>query len=170
MDAHYSDLMPGCEVLSTSAEPYPIPQHVFDALVEKWVGGADLTAREKVLFDYVTDVNEVALAERKLSLVDVADMMGLSDEQLEALGMALTIDGSIGADAEEDPYAWKDHDGGACPVSEDTQVFVRYHAAGERGPGFAGYWFWDYSNYRVASGPETYDIVAYRLARPDEVK
>ena len=168
MDAHFSELIPGCEILSPSAEPYPIPQHVFGALVEKWVGGADLTDREKVLFDYVTDVNDVSLAERKLSLVDAADLMGLSDEQLEALGMALTIDGSIGADAEEDPYAWKDHDGGACPVSEDTQVFVRLRSGHEHlTPDSAELWNpWTWSH----DFSDRENILAYRLARPDEVK
>lgn len=148
-----------------SSEPYPVPQHVFDKLVEKFVGGATLTEREKTLWDYLTQVNETALMERKLALVETTDYLDVSDEQLAALGMALTIDGSVGSD---DPYARRDHDGGKCPVSKDAMVFVRFRDGTDcRQPNKAGLWApWDWG---YDTNPD-YNIVAYRLARPEEIE
>lgn len=147
-----------------SSEPYPVPQHVFDKLVDKFVGGEALTEREKTLWDYLTQVNETALMERKLALVETTDYLDVSDEQLAALGMALTIDGSVGSD---DPYAWKDHDGGECPVSKDAMVFVRLRDGTEsRQPDKAVWWEpWDWESDTSSD----YNIVAYRIALPEEI-
>ncbi len=142
-----------------SSEPYPVPQHVFDKLVEKYVGGATLTEREKTLWDYLTQVNETALMERKLALVETTDYLDVSDEQLAALGMALTIDGSVGSD---DPYAWRDHDGTWMPVPPETRVHIRLRDGRTMLGRLALLQQWPWF------GRDS-DIVAYRIARPAEI-
>lgn len=142
-----------------SSEPYPVPQHVFDKLVDKFVGGEALTEREKTLWDYLTQVNETALMERKLALVETTDYLDVSDEQLAALGMALTIDGSVGSD---DPYAWKDHDGTWRPVPLDTRVDIRLRDGRTMLGTVACLQHWPWF------GRDS-DIVAYRLVRPEEI-
>ncbi len=141
-------------------EPYPIPQHVFDSLVEKYVSGGTFSEREKTLWDYLTEVNEVALAERQLMLVEAADNLDVSDEQLEAFCMT-SDEPTVG----EDPYAWKAHDGGERPVPADTQVLVRLRDGSDMFllRASAVIWRWDEDAF------EDCNIVAYRLVRPAEL-
>jgi hypothetical protein len=146
-------------------EPYPVPQIVFDRLVEKFVSGGEFTEREKTVWGYLTDVNEVALMERKLALAEMIDDLDVSDEQLEAFGMAAD-------DATDDTYVWRSHDGSKGfffqeelrPFSHETYVRVRFgNAAGFEDVGQCGSfaWWW--------GGHSDTNIVAYRLARPEEL-
>jgi len=161
------DYLPGAATLGTwGGEPYPVPHRVFDKLVEKYIDGGTFSEREKTLWDYLTDINETALMERKLALIETVEDLGISDEQLDALDMVRTGEGAD-RDDHYGLYAWRDHDGGDCPVAGGTSVFVRRRDGYEdEKPGFAALWSpWRWAD-DVLPGE---NIVAYRVARPGEI-
>lgn len=113
-----SGVLPSAEPLdfTVSAEPYPVPQHVFDRLVEKFVNHEKLSERELRLLAYATELNEVYLAERKLGLVSASDSLALTDEEAEALGLAPAKVEVFNRKTFAEGV-WYDHDGGERPFA-----------------------------------------------------
>ena len=155
-----SGALPFAETLdfTVSAEPYPVPRHVFDRLVEKFVNHEKLSERELRLLAYATELNEVYLAERKLGLVSTSDSLALTDEEAEALGLA-PAKAEVSVRRTFAEGVWYDHDGGERPfaVGGEFEIEVRNGIRRVGGAGDEFIWRWD------EDVSDEYNIVRFRI-------